>query len=195
MKVKCKTDSKIYEAVKSEDGLSYEVNGETYSKQLMSSKFDIVKVVAKPKPKEVSEQKLEIVENSWQSDSLGEIALALSKAQGEFESIDKSTEAYNYNYATLADTISMVRPILSKYELALTQMTISKMYGSILLSGVKSMLIHSSGEWLSAECYLPAEKTKSNNIAQVQGSWGSYLRRYHILSMLNLATEDKDGKV
>ena len=57
------------------------------------------------------------------------------------------------------------------------------------------MLIHSSGEWISSECYLPAEKTKSNNIAQVQGSWGSYLRRYHIMSMLNLATEDKDGKV
>ena len=133
------------------------------------------------------------IENSGQSETLGELGLALSKAQYKFESVDKSTEAYNYKYATIADTIKMVRPILSEYELALTQLTVSKLVGKTIMSGIKTMLIHKSGEWISSESYLPTMKTKSNNIAQVQGSFGSYTRRYHIMSILCLATEDKDG--
>jgi len=192
MKVKEKSTGNIYEAVKQPDN-SYIVNGNTYPRESMAELFEAIK---EPKQAAIKEkEKLEIVENAWQSEELGNLALALSKAQGEFEAVDKSTDAYNYKYATLADTLAMARPILSKYEIALTQLTISKMYGDTLLSGIKSMLIHSSGEYIASECYLPAEKTKSNNIAQVQGSWGSYLRRYHIMSMLNLATEDKDGKV
>ena len=193
MKVMNKQTREIVEAIKNEDG-TYNVKGETLTKEQMSAGYGKA-----PEPKQEKETNmdtgLEVTENSWQSESLGSLALALSKAQGEFGSIDKSTEAYNYKYATLADTLDMVRPILAKHEIALTQLTISKMYKDTLMSGVKSMLIHSSGEWISSECYLPAEKTKSNNIAQVQGSWGSYLRRYHIMSMLNLATEDKDAKV
>ena len=181
----------VVEATKNEDG-TYVVEGKTLTREQMSEQYGKAPEVKK---EEVVDMKEEIVVNSWQSESLGNLALALSKAQGEFTAVDKSTEAYNYKYATLADTLDMVRPILSKHEIALTQLTISKMYGSQLLSGIKSMLIHSSGEYLASECYLPAQGTKSNNIAQVQGSWGSYLRRYHIMSMLNLAPEDKDGKV
>lgn len=191
LKVKNINTNVVCEAVKNEDS-TYTVEGKTLSREDMAKSYRAVKEEVK-KPEIKAE--LEIVENSWQSEDLGNIALALSKAQGEFLSVSKSTEAYNYKYATLADTIEMVRPILSKHEIALTQLTVSKMYGDILLSGIKSMLIHSSGEWISSECYLPATATKSNNIAQVQGSWGSYIRRYSIMSMLNLATEDKDGVV
>ena len=193
MRVKIKATGVATEAEKQEDG-SYIVDGVSYTREKMSELFEPIKEVKKTE-KVQSEPQIEIVENAWQSEELGSLALALSKAQGEFESVDKSTEAYNYKYATLADTLTMVRPILAKHEIALTQLTISKMYGDTLLSGIKSMLIHSSGEFIASECYLPAAATKSNNIAQVQGSWGSYLRRYHIMSMLNLATEDKDGKV
>jgi len=180
------------EAVKNEDG-SYLVEGKTLSREDMGKNYVAIK--DKPKEEEIDMSNTQIVDNSWQSDTLGALALALSKAQGEFASVDKSTEAYNYKYATLADTLNMVRPILAKYELALTQLTISRTEGKQLMSGIKSILIHSSGEWISSECYLPAVASKSNNIAQVQGSWGSYLRRYHTMSMLNLATEDKDAKV
>lgn len=192
MQVKNKRTGAIVEAVKNEDG-TYSVEGTKLTREEMGANY----AVHQPKPAEEREENmsLEIVENSWQSETLGALALALSKAQYKFESVDKSTEAYNYKYATIGDTIKMIRPILAEHELALTQLTISKMYGKVLLSGIKTMLIHSSGEWISAECYLPAEQTKSNNIAQVQGSWGSYLRRYSIMSILNLATEDKDGQV
>jgi len=132
-------------------------------------------------------------ENSWQSESLGQLALALSKAQNEFESIDKATAAYNYKYATLNDTLKMVRPILFKNKLSVSQLNVSKVHGKTLFTGVKTMLMHESGEWLASESYLPTSATKSNNIAQVQGSYQSYNRRYGLMSILNLSTEDKDG--
>jgi hypothetical protein len=179
------------DAIKNEDG-TYTVDG------VIVKKDDMARLFMKPKeetPKSEVVNTTEIIQNSWQSDTLGSLALALSKAQSEFESVNKSTTAYNYKYATLADTLTMIRPIMAKYELAITQLTISKMHGDNLLSGIKSILVHSSGEYVASECYLPAKETKSNNIAQVQGSWGSYLRRYHIMSMLNLSTEDKDGQV
>ncbi len=133
------------------------------------------------------------IESSWQSDTLGALALALSKAQNEFESIDKSTEAYNYKYATLNDTLKMVRPILFKNKLSISQLNVSKVQGKTLFTGVKTILMHESGEWLASESYLPTSATKSNNIAQVQGSYQSYNRRYGLMSILNLSTEDKDG--
>ena len=133
------------------------------------------------------------IENSWQSDSLGALGLSLSKAQGELESVGKGASGYNYKYATLADTIRMIKPTLVKHELAITQLNVSKMIGKTLMTGVKTVLIHSSGEWISSESYLPTVKTKSSNIAQAQGSFQSYGRRYGIMSILNLATEDKDG--
>ncbi len=191
MKLQNRNTKELVDAVKNENG-TYTVKGEIVQADEMG------RLYMKPKPEEKEQRMdggMEIVENSWQSDTLGAFALALSKAQLEFETVDKSTEAYNYKYATLADTLRMIKPIMAKYELAITQLTISKMYGGVLLSGVKSILVHSSGEYVSSECYLPAKETKSNNIAQVQGSWGSYLRRYHIMSMLNLSTEDKDAKI
>ena len=192
MKLQNRQTKEIVEVTKNEDG-SYEAEGKTVKAD------DMGRLYMKPKDEEKETSgnniEVEVVENSWQSDTLGELALALSKAQGEFESVEKGTAAYNYKYATLADTLNMVRPILAKYELAITQLTISKMYGDNLLSGIKSMLIHSSGEYVASECYLPAKASKSNNIAQVQGSWGTYLRRYHVMSMLNLSTVDEDGKV
>lgn len=191
MKLQNRQTKEIVDATKNPDG-SYEVEGKTVKAE------DMGRLYMKPKEEEKESNvdvKVEVIENSWQSETLGALALALSKAQSEFETVDKSTEAYNYKYATLSDTLKMIKPIMARHELAITQLTISKMYGNNLLSGIKSILVHSSGEFVASECYLPSVATKSNNIAQVQGSWGSYLRRYHIMSMLNLSTEDKDAKV
>jgi len=191
MRVRIKATGVATEADKQTDG-SYIVDGVTYTREKMSELFEPIKEVKKMDGKVEGEHMVQT--NSWQSDTLGKLSLALSKAQGEFGSIDKSTEAYNYKYATLADTLNMVRPILSKYEIALVSMNVTQVLNGVLMTGVKTMLI-CDDEFLASESYLPTEKTKSNNIAQVQGSWQSYQRRYNIMSMLNLATEDKDAKV
>ena len=193
MKVKNRQSGTVSEATKNEDG-TYTVEGHTFTREDMSKTYIPIKDKPKEEVVDASNVAVSVAENSWQSETLGALALALAKAQGKFGTIEKKTEAYNYKYATLADTLNMVRPILLENELALTQLTISRTEGGQLMSGIKSMLIHSSGEWISSEAYLPAKATKSNNVAQVQGSWGTYLRRYHIMSMLNLATEDKDAK-
>ena len=190
MKVKNINTNVVCEAVKNEDS-TYTVENKTLSREDMAKSYRAVKEEVK---KDTTTKENMITTNSWQSEELSKLALALSKAQGEFGSIDKSTEAYNYKYATLADTLNMVRPILAKHEIALVSMNVSQVLNGVLMTGVKTMLIH-DGEFLASESYLPTESTKSNNIAQVQGSWQSYQRRYNIMSMLNLATEDKDAKV
>ena len=190
MKVRNRKTGLATIANKQEDG-SYIVDDKSYTREEMGANFEIIK---EPKPKSEPKGEDMIQTNSWQSDELGKLALALSKAKGEFGSIDKSTEAYNYKYATIAATLNMVRPILSKHKIALVSMNVTQVLDGVLMTGVKTMLIH-DGEFIASESYLPTEKTKSNNIAQVQGSWQSYQRRYNIMSMLNLATEDKDAKV
>jgi hypothetical protein len=193
MKVKNKQTNEVVEATKNPDN-TYTVQGNTLSKEDMGKAYMMVKVAPKKEDTDNSSLENMVTTNSWQSETLNSLGLALSKAQGEFGSIDKSTAAYNYKYATLADTLDMVRPILAKYEIALISMNVSQVLNGVLMTGVKTMLLH-DGEYIASESYLPTKETKSNNIAQVQGSWQSYQRRYNIMSMLNLATEDKDAKV
>lgn len=134
-------------------------------------------------------------------DSIGELALALSKAQGIFKPLIKSAENpfYKSNYATLADQWDSVREALSSNELALIQTTETENEKLVL----RSTLLHSSGE--SVSCIYPVTargrtlKDKSNNVvgeeapdAQAIGSAISYARRYSMAAILGLAAEEDD---
>jgi hypothetical protein len=62
------------------------------------------------------------------------------------------------------------------------------------MAGVKTILIHSSGEWISSEMYQPTVKSKQNSLTQNIGIVNAYFRRYMVQSLLGLSTEDNDGK-
>jgi hypothetical protein len=133
---------------------------------------------------------------SWSSSpEIKNISPALVKALGELSDVPKGREAkiptktgasYGYKYADLADTLSMVRPILARNGLAVTQ-TASNPDGDSV--AITTTLIHTSGEWMSFHpLLLPNGRT-----AQETGSAITYGRRYSLLAVLGLAAEDDDG--
>ena len=175
-------------AVKNEDG-TYIVEGKTIAASDMSRLY-----MRKPTETKSEGTGMIIESTSDQSVTLGELGLALAKCQGEFEAVHKGTKAFNYNYADLEAVLKASRVITSKYELSIVQLNMSKVVGDNLLVGVRTMLLHSSGEYISSEIYVPASKSKSNTLVQMAGVNITYLRRYGIQSILGLATTDTDGR-
>jgi hypothetical protein len=94
------------------------------------------------------------------SESIGAIAAALAKAQGELINPEKSLTAIihspfpreadrTFRYASLSSGLEIVRKALGKHEIATVQTTaIDHEAGLIRLTTV---LAHSSGEWLSSD--------------------------------------------
>src|SRR5438874_12335552 len=94
------------------------------------------------------------------SESIGAIAAALAKAQGELTNPEKSLIATirspfpregdrSFRYASLASGLEIVRKSLGQHEIATIQTTaIDQDSGLIRLT---TMLAHSSGEWVSSE--------------------------------------------
>lgn len=111
---------------------------------------------------------------------------ALFAFQGENLSIVKNGKGKikdrEYNYATLDDLIATIRPVLNKYGLMFTQI----MDGTDFIT--KLINVH-TGEELVGK--LPLGNPSSS---QDLGSRITYLRRYALISMLGLVTEeDVDG--
>ena len=94
------------------------------------------------------------------SDSIGAIAAALAKAQGELTNPEKSLIATvrspfpneadrTFRYASLASGLDIVRKSLGQHEIATVQTTaIDQDSGQIRLT---TLLAHASGEWISSD--------------------------------------------
>src|SRR3954449_7523113 len=92
------------------------------------------------------------------SDSIGAIAAALAKAQGELTNPEKSLVAtirspfpreadHSFRYAPLSSGLDIVRKSLGRHEIATIQSTeIDREAGFLRLT---TILAHSSGEWIS----------------------------------------------
>lgn len=128
------------------------------------------------------------------SPTIGKIAKALAKAQAGFPTVAKDQTAtipmkgggsYSYNYANLASTIDACRESLVANEIALVQPTTSAQ-GRVT---VQTMLVHSSGEWMSSDLSMPV----AENRAQAVGTAISYARRYALQAFVGLAADDDDG--
>jgi len=123
------------------------------------------------------------------SENVKDIATALAKAQGELHNPNKDKEGYNYKYADLGQILDIVRPVLSKHGLSVSQF-LSTHDNAVV---VETMLLHESGEWLSNELKLPYMEGKGMNAAQSIGSVSTYGRRYSLAAIVGLAQEDDDG--
>ena len=134
------------------------------------------------------EEQIIIKENDVrQSETIGKLALALSKAQNEFnKAISESQNPfYRSKYADLSTIINATREALFLNEIALMQF-VSGDQNSI---SVTTKLVHSSGEWL--ESTISGKPAKQD--CQQQGAVITYLRRYAQAAILNIAQEDDDG--
>jgi len=126
------------------------------------------------------------------SESIQNLVGALCKAQAEFPAIefDSVNPFLKNRYASLGANISGTRPALTKYGLAVTQLT----FGNDNEIGVETVLAHTSGEWISERVSMPIGEERGKSSAQVAGSIVTYLRRYALASILGIyADEDRDG--
>lgn len=122
------------------------------------------------------------------SESVKEIALALSKAQGQFDHAKKDVknEFFKSKYADLASVIDAAKKPLSDNGLAVVQVVDADNEGGIYL---ETTLLHSSGEWISGRYPIKPIKTDPQSV----GSAITYARRYAFSAMTGIAADDDDG--
>jgi hypothetical protein len=121
------------------------------------------------------------------SDSLKEIAPALTKAQAEIQAAikDKTNPAFRSKYADLSSVIDAVKPSLNKHGISFLQGFQDATDGVC----VETMLLHLSGEWISTAVTIPVVK----HDAQGTGSAITYGKRYTLQSLCGVPSEDDDG--
>jgi len=123
------------------------------------------------------------------SQSVGTIAAALAKAQGEMAGAAKDSKNPHFNskYADLASIAEACRVPLAKNEIAHVQS------GSADGNVVKmtTLLVHSSGEWIESD---PLQVVARDGAPQAVGSCLTYLRRYQLAAMVGIAPEDDDAE-
>ncbi len=123
------------------------------------------------------------------SDSIKEIAAALSKAQGAMAGAKKDSDNpfFKSKYADLSSVVAAIKEAFAANGLSYVQ---SLLTNDKQECGVETMLLHSSGEWLCGDpFYVPVSKQD----AQGFGSAATYCRRYDLAAMTGVAAEDDDG--
>ena len=125
---------------------------------------------------------------------MSELAKALAASQAAFPDIGrnktvtvqkKAGGSYTFAYAPLDAILHLVRPVLTSNQLALSQL-LAQVDGKPAL---RTVLMHSSGELLEDVCPLPMNGSLS---PQEFGSLITYVRRYAVVSILGIATEEDD---
>jgi hypothetical protein len=131
------------------------------------------------------------------SESIGAIAAALAKAQGELTNPEKSLTASipspfpregekTFRYASLASGLDIVRKSLGQHEIATVQTTaIDQDSGQIRLT---TLLAHASGEWISSDW--PVCPISEMAAPHKMGAALTYARRYALFALVGIAGED-----
>lgn len=125
------------------------------------------------------------------SETLGELATALAKAQVEFPAVHKTRTAriktdkgeYSYVYADLSDVLDAIRKPLADNGLTITQPIVLEQGATVLVS----RLLHASGQWIESTYPLP-----NYSRPQEMGSAITYARRYTLCALLGITAEDDD---
>ncbi len=120
------------------------------------------------------------------SESIKNISIALNKVIAEVKDVSKTEEGFGYKYASLDNILKMLRPLLAKNGLAMLQSQEVKDEEII----VKTLLTHTSGEWIEVTAAAPFENLKGMNSFQVIGAGTTYLRRYSIANLFAIASEE-----
>lgn len=120
-----------------------------------------------------------------QSESIGELAAALSKAQAEMTGVEKNaTNPFHKNSYAKLDAVCAASRIISKYNMCLTQ-TVQLVNNTFVL---ETMLIHSSGQWKCGHYPLNPIKNDPSGFAGAV----TFARRNSELAILNMAPEEDD---
>lgn len=121
---------------------------------------------------------------------IDELAIALCKAQSEMGGAvkDAKNPFFKSSYADLTSVIKAIKEPFANNGLSYVQFPITSEGGRGI--GVKTILMHTSGQFLSEEFYLPTVKQDP----QSGGSCITYARRYALQAMAGIPTADDDAE-
>jgi hypothetical protein len=121
------------------------------------------------------------------SAEIGKLAEALAKAQGVMQNAKKDSENpfFKSKYADLGCIIDAVRKPFADNGLSFSQLVEESNDDTAV---VTTLLLHTSGEWLSSKLKLKPTKTDPQGI----GSAITYARRYALSAIAGIASEDDD---
>lgn len=121
------------------------------------------------------------------SDDIKEIAIALNKAQGEMSGAAKRSKNpfFKSKYADMQCVVDAVRIPFCDNGLSYSQFPIF----DDKKVGVETILMHTSGQWMSCVLLLPMLKQDP----QSAGSAITYAKRYSLQSIAGIPSEDDDG--
>jgi hypothetical protein len=131
------------------------------------------------------------------SDSIGNLASALAKAQGELTNPEKSQVGTihadgaggaerTFRYASLSSGLDIVRKVLGQHEIATMQTTAIDQPAGIV--NLTTVLAHASGEWIASDwpvCTICDMATPHR-----MGMALTYARRYSLFALAGIAGED-----
>lgn len=119
------------------------------------------------------------------SDSINELAAALSKAQSEIVGAvkDSTNPHFKSGFASLESVMDCVKAPLARHGLAYTQLGHE--------GGLETVLMHSSGQWVSSLTPLLNPKGDMQGL----GSAMTYGRRYALSALLGVPQIDDDGNI
>ena len=124
------------------------------------------------------------------SENINELSTALCKAQSEMGGAvkDAKNPFFKSSYADLTSVIKAIKEPFANNGLSYAQFPVTSEGGKGI--GVNTILMHTSGQFLESEFYLPTVKQDP----QSGGSCITYARRYALQSMAGIPTADDDAE-
>ncbi len=131
------------------------------------------------------------------SGSIGSLAAALAKAQGELTNPEKSLVGTirsddpdgaerMFRYASLSSGLDIVRKVLGQHEIATMQTTAIDQAAGIV--NLTTILAHASGEWIASDW--PVCTISDMATPHRMGMALTYARRYSLFALAGIAGED-----
>ena len=124
------------------------------------------------------------------SETIGSLAKALAAVQGKLEGAKKDSlnPHFRSRYADLASVWDACQPLLSTHGLCVSQTFdgVDEKERMILVS----LLVHTSGEWISSRLAMPADKITPQGIVAAS----TYARRAALSALVGIAPVDDDGE-
>lgn len=126
-----------------------------------------------------------------------QIVVAMVKARAAMMSEAKKNTQNNHLhnwYADLGSFLATVRPALESNGLIVIQSPLPAVEkGGMLVLPLETMILHESGEFMSAVMEMPLAFNPKSAPAHAVGSAITYARRYHLAALFGITQADDDG--
>jgi hypothetical protein len=116
----------------------------------------------------------------------GLVIKAMIALQAELEPVKKNAKSHHGDFANLEAVMRALQPLLEKHKLAIIQMPV----GSSGSCSLRTRIIHEDSSEVSSEITIPLQRA---NDPQAYGAAMTYGRRYALLCMFGMVTEDDNG--